>query len=97
MSPTIRGLGGKARRSHGEGDAVRVGSVAVTVLRSVAVQWWRRGDNEDSSGASRRWLRPSLDRLGLSLGVAAHGQPRTENRRPPPLFIAQCDGGPPTM
>ena len=39
MSPTIRGLGGKARRSHGEGDAVRVGSVAVMVLRSVVVQW----------------------------------------------------------
>ena len=37
MSPTIRGLGGRARRSHGEGDAVRVGGVAVTALRSVAV------------------------------------------------------------
>jgi len=25
------------------------------------VQWWRRGGGEDGSGASRRWLRPSLD------------------------------------
>jgi hypothetical protein len=38
MSPTIRGLGGRAQRSHGKGDAVRVGGVAVTVLRSVVVQ-----------------------------------------------------------
>ena len=65
MSPTICGLGGRARRSHDEGDAVRVGGVAVTVLRSVAVQWWRRGDGEDGSGAFRRWLRPSLDRIGF--------------------------------
>ena len=65
MSQTIRGLGGRARRSHDEGDAVRVGGVAVTVLKSVAVQWWRRGDGEDDSRASRRWLRPSLDRMGF--------------------------------
>jgi hypothetical protein len=50
-------------------------------------------------GTSRRWLRPSLcDReLVLSVGIAAHSEPRTENRRPPPLFIAQCDGGPPAI
>jgi hypothetical protein len=65
MSMTIRGLGGRARRSHGEGDAVRVDYVAVTVLRLVAVQWWRRGSGEDGSGASHRWLRPSLDRIGF--------------------------------
>ena len=58
MSPTIHGLGGRARRSHGESGVVWVSGVAVMVLRSVAVQWWRRGDSEDSSGASRRWLRP---------------------------------------
>ena len=86
MSPTIRGLGGRARRSHGEGDAVRVDGVAVTVLRSVAVQWWRRDDSEDFSGTSRRWLRPS------PLFIA-----RTESRQSPPLFTAQCDGSPPTM
>ena len=61
MSPTIHGLGGRARRSHGESDAVWVGGVVVTVLRSVVVQWWRRGGGEDGSGASHRWLRPSLD------------------------------------
>jgi hypothetical protein len=27
----------------------------------------------------------------------AHGEPHTENRRPSPLFITQCDGGPPAM
>jgi hypothetical protein len=27
----------------------------------------------------------------------AHGEPRTENCRPPSLFIAQCDRGPPAM
>jgi hypothetical protein len=46
-------------------------------------------------GTSRRWLRPSrCDReLGFSVGIAAHSEPRTESRWPPPLFIAQCDGG----
>ena len=38
MSPAIRELREKARRSHGEGDVARVGGVAVTVLSSVAVQ-----------------------------------------------------------
>ena len=65
MLPTIRGLGERARRSHSESDAVWVDGVAVTVLRSVAVQWWRRGGGEDGNGASRRWLRPSLDRIWL--------------------------------
>jgi hypothetical protein len=27
----------------------------------------------------------------------AHGEPRTENCRPPSLFITQCDRGPPAM
>jgi hypothetical protein len=41
---------------------------------------------------------PLCDReLGFSVGIAAHGEPRTESRRPPPLFIAQCDGVPPAM
>ena len=88
MSPTIRGFGGRARRSHGKGDAVRVGGVAVTVLRSVAVQWWHRGGDEDGSGASRRWLRPSLDRIRDFGDELWLGQPRKESRQPPPLFIA---------
>ena len=65
MSPTIRGLGESARRSHGESDAVRVSGVAVTVLWPVAVQWWRRDGGEDGSGASRCWLRLSLDQIGF--------------------------------
>ena len=65
MLLTIRGIEGRARRSHGKGDVVRVDGVTVTVLRSFAVQWWRRGGREDDSGASRRWLRPSLDRIGF--------------------------------
>ena len=70
MSPTIRGLGGRARRSHGEGDAVWVGGVTITVLRSVAVQWWRRDDGEDGSGASCRWLCPSLHQIGFVGGCS---------------------------
>ena len=65
MSPIIRWLGGRARRSHGEGNTVWVGGVVVTVLRSAVVQWWHRDGDEDGSGASRRWLRPSLDRIGF--------------------------------
>jgi len=65
MSPTIRWLRGRARRSHGKGDAVWVGGVAATVLRSVVVKWWRRGDGEDGSGASGHWLCPSLDQIGF--------------------------------
>ena len=65
MSPTIRELGGRSRRSHGKSDAVRVGGVTVTVLRSVVVQWWHRGGGEDGSGTFRRWLRPSLNRIGF--------------------------------
>ena len=80
MSPTIRGFRGRARGSHGESNAVQVGGVAVTVLRSVAVQWWRRGGDEDGSGACRRWLRPSLDRIGFLGGCGAHGESRTESR-----------------
>ena len=65
MSLTIHGFGGRARRSHGEGDAVWVGGVTMTVLRLVVVQWWHRGGGEDGSGAFRRWLRLSLDRIGF--------------------------------
>ena len=71
MSPTICGLRGRARRSHGEGDAVRVDGVAVTVLRSVAVQWWRRDDGEEDSGAFRRWLCPSLHQIGFVGGCGS--------------------------
>ena len=48
---------------------------------------------------SRRWLH-TLFEIGLRVcwwGGLAHGEPRTMSRRPPPLYIAQCDGGPPTM
>ena len=65
MLPTICKLGGRARRSHGEGNTVWVGGVVVTVLRLVAGQWWRRGGGEDYNGASRCWLHPSLDRIGF--------------------------------
>ena len=47
--------------------------------------------------ASRHWLRPSLDRVRVSVGSAAHSEPRTESRRPSPVFIAQCDRGPPAI
>jgi hypothetical protein len=41
-----------------------------------------------------------LPRVGLGFvgwGVRRRGEPRTASRGPHPLFIALCDGGPPTM
>jgi len=35
--------------------------------------------------------------LGFRWGVVAHGEPRTESRRPLPVFIAQCDRGLPAI
>jgi hypothetical protein len=43
---------------------------------------------------------PVLPRVGLGFvgwGVWRRGEPRTASRGPHPLFIALCDGGPPTM
>jgi hypothetical protein len=43
---------------------------------------------------------PVLPRVGLGFvgwGVRRRGEPRTASRGPHPLFIALCDGGPPTM
>jgi hypothetical protein len=48
--------------------------------------------------ASRHWLRPLEDRIGeYRCGVAADVNLVTRAGRPPPLYIAQYDGGPPTM
>ena len=33
----------------------------------------------------------------MSVGYRGYDEPRTASRRPPPIYIAQCDGGPPTM
>jgi hypothetical protein len=43
---------------------------------------------------------PVLPRVGLGFmgwGVWRRGEPRIASRGPHPLFIALCDGGPPTM
>jgi hypothetical protein len=43
---------------------------------------------------------PVLPRVGLGFvgwDVWRRGEPRTASRGPHPLFIALCDGGPPTM
>jgi hypothetical protein len=49
-------------------------------------------------GVSRHWLRPSLrSGLGFVGGECGSGEPRISSHRPPPVFIAQCDGGPPTI
>jgi hypothetical protein len=48
--------------------------------------------------ASRHWLRPFSDRdREYRWGVAAQVNLVSRASRPPPLYIAQCDGGPPTM
>jgi hypothetical protein len=48
-------------------------------------------------GVFRCWLRSSLV-IGIrvvSVGKVAHGEPKS--RRPPPFYIARCDGGLPVM
>jgi hypothetical protein len=44
------------------------------------------------------WLRTlSGSELGFVGGESGSGEPRTLSRRPPPLFIALGDGGPPAI
>ena len=59
-----------------------------------AVKWWRSGDG----GGFPSLAAPLSDRDGeYRWGVAAQVNLVYRACRPPPLFIAQCDGGPPTM
>ena len=100
MSPTIRGLGGRARRSHGKSDAIQVGGIAVPVLRSVAVQWWHRGGGEDISGASCRFSAFFLDQIKVrTVGGRKAAQVNLVTRAPAfhLLYIALRNGGPLTM
>jgi hypothetical protein len=58
-----------------------------------------RGSGEDGPMAELPAAGCAPLEIGLGLGqwgVAAAGEPRTVSRGPPPPFIAQCDGGPPT-
>ena len=53
-----------------------------------------------SGGASRRWQRPLCDRLGFRIvgGVlGGSGEPRARRPGSHLLFMALCDGGPPTI
>ena len=62
-------------------DAVQTDGVAVTTVKV--------------SGASRRWLRALLDRSSvLSVGFAAHGEPRALSRRPPTSLYSAVRRGP---
>ena len=54
-----------------------------------AVQWWRCFPSLAAS-----LTRSGLGFVGRELGS---GEPRDLSRRPPPLFIAQCDRGPPAI
>jgi hypothetical protein len=72
-------------------------------MRSSVGLWHRvrriqeEGLGGGGGGASRRSSAPS-GRLGfVGWGVRRRGEPRTASRGPHPLFIALCDGGPPTM
>jgi hypothetical protein len=57
------------------------------------------------SGSTVPWCFPPLaapltvrSGVGFVGGRSGFGQPRELSRRPlPPLYIAQCDGGPPTI
>jgi hypothetical protein len=55
----------------------------------------RRGGVAGVGEASRRWQRPSLDRLGLGCrwGEWRRGQPHTASPGPQLSFIVMCDGG----
>jgi hypothetical protein len=56
------------------------------------------GGAVETVAASRHWLRPSKTGSGNVSGeVAAEVNLVPRAGRPPPLYIAQCDGGPPTM
>ena len=76
---------------------------AATVDVDSVVQW--RPEMErvmhcsgGARGASCHWLCAHCRSTRVCRwSVAAHGEPRTESRRPPPLFIAQCDRGPPAI
>ena len=59
----------------------------------------RRGGGGGGGEESRRCLRPPLDRLGLDVGGVVAAQVNLVPRAawPPPLFMAQCDGGPPAI
>ena len=51
-------------------------------------------------GASRRWQRPLCDRLGfMTVGgvLGGSGEPRAWRPGPHLLFMALCDGDPPTI
>ena len=73
--------------------------------------WGRPGGGAESKGvgavaalagggASRRWPRPLCDRLGFrTVGgvLGGSGEPRAWRPGPHLLFMALCDGGPPTI
>jgi len=54
------------------------------------VQWRRRGLPVTSCAPTQIGIR-------VSVGSAAHGEPRSESRWPPSIFIAQCDRGRPAI
>ena len=65
----------------------------------------RSMEKDDAVTMTAAWrsfpsLAAPLFQIGLrvmSVGNSTRGESRTESRRPPPLYIAQCDRGPPTI
>ena len=60
----------------------------------------RRGEADGDDGGGFPSLAAHPVEIGLRVcwwGGVAHGEPRTMSRRPPPLYIAQYDGGLPIM
>jgi hypothetical protein len=59
------------------------------------VQWGRRGDAVVAEVLPVTWLCTICrSKLGFVSGECGSGEPRALSHRPPPLFIAQGDGGP---
>jgi hypothetical protein len=80
----------RGRRCHGRcGRASGGGTVYVESRKKASV-----------AAVAELPATPVLPRVGLGFvgwGVHRRGEPRTASRGPHPLFIAPCDGGPPTM
>ena len=62
-------------------EAAISGSLMQICARAATGGKTRRCSAVAARRASRHWLRPSLDRVRVSVGSAAHGEPRTESRR----------------
>jgi len=93
------GVGARAGRHHGRWWWLRTGSdVRGRESRCSGDPAAQCSSGDGVEVLPVTWLRPySRSDLGFVGGTSSSDQPREQSRRPPPLFIAQGDGGPPAM